>query len=495
MTLLNKLLETCATLTNQVANLEQDKIAQAIEITKLKQRARRLEKKRHFKSSGLKRLRKGGIAELDADEDVTLVDAKKDINDDVHGRLAESQAQVYHLDLQHAEKVLSMQDTDEAEPAEVEEVIKVVTVATLMTEVVTTAAATINWDDVMEQVKRREKQDNTVMRYQALKRKPHYNSIRDFLEKGEKEIEEEGSKRKDDSASGKEIPFDTLYSGTNVEQCSSTDEGWVKFHVKQRQVGYEIKTKHDITGHFYKIEVYSEDALKQDQVIKGSLVVSSSTRRANCVYTLGSQAVTIKTLKARKQLGEYQTQWKINTEDTIMSTYLVNRSPSSTIEFKKPIDMYGFSAGVQGVGFQVEPQEDHTFEHVIESNTQHGIYSVIEKTSMRLLFAVATIVKKYAHESLTFNDIVSCEVISKWKTRLKKEMDAQSDVYVLNTGCKKSSDDRNDYYWEYAPDVMVFSCGCKAEIWATKGLLDKTKANVLGMKIFKDHSGNTLRVS
>nr|GFD12106.1 hypothetical protein [Tanacetum cinerariifolium] len=32
--------------------------------------------------------------------------------------------------------------------------------------------ANINWDDVIEQVKRREKQDNTVMRYEALKRKP-----------------------------------------------------------------------------------------------------------------------------------------------------------------------------------------------------------------------------------------------------------------------------------------------------------------------------------
>nr|GEU47986.1 hypothetical protein [Tanacetum cinerariifolium] len=32
--------------------------------------------------------------------------------------------------------------------------------------------ANINWNDVIEQVKRKEKQDNTVMRYQALKRKP-----------------------------------------------------------------------------------------------------------------------------------------------------------------------------------------------------------------------------------------------------------------------------------------------------------------------------------
>nr|GEV25425.1 reverse transcriptase domain-containing protein [Tanacetum cinerariifolium] len=50
------------------------------------------------------------------------------------GRLEESQAQVYHLDLKHADKVLSMHD-DEAEPAKLKEVIKVVTAAKLMTEV------------------------------------------------------------------------------------------------------------------------------------------------------------------------------------------------------------------------------------------------------------------------------------------------------------------------------------------------------------------------
>nr|GEV12523.1 putative ribonuclease H-like domain-containing protein [Tanacetum cinerariifolium] len=76
MTLLNKLMETCATLTQKVAHLEQDKVAQALEITKLKQRVRKLERKRRSKHFGLKRLRKvgGKIAELDADKDVTLVD-------------------------------------------------------------------------------------------------------------------------------------------------------------------------------------------------------------------------------------------------------------------------------------------------------------------------------------------------------------------------------------------------------------------------------------
>ncbi|GJX46608.1 hypothetical protein Tco_0271798 [Tanacetum coccineum] len=145
------------------------------------------------------------------------------------------------------------------------------------------------------------------------------------------------------------------------------------------------------------------------------------------------------------------------------------------------------------------------YYHVIGSNTQHGNYSVIEKTVMRLLLQLLQRRKIYAHESLTFNYTVACEVISKWKAGLKDDMDARSDVYVLSNGCKKCSDDSDGYYWEYTPgmfihlflyiDDMGFSCGCKAEIWATKGLLDKAKGNILGMEIVRDQSGNTLRVS
>nr|GEW78411.1 uncharacterized mitochondrial protein AtMg00810-like [Tanacetum cinerariifolium] len=129
--------KTCATLTKQVANLEQDKVAQAIEITKLKQKVRR---RIHPN--------KEGIIELDADKDVTLeeVDAEVTMDANVQGRLEESQAKVYHLDLEYAKKVLTKQDTDEIEPAKVKEVIKVievVTAAKLMTEVVTSAATTI----------------------------------------------------------------------------------------------------------------------------------------------------------------------------------------------------------------------------------------------------------------------------------------------------------------------------------------------------------------
>nr|GEW61672.1 hypothetical protein [Tanacetum cinerariifolium] len=137
MDLLDTLLETCTTLTRRVKHLEQDKIAQALEITKLKQRGRI-------------------IASMDTDVDVTLKDVAavaKDVDDvvkddeieesaDVQGRQEESQAQIYQIDLKHANKVLSMQD-DKVEPAELQEVVEVVTTAKLMTEVVTAASATI----------------------------------------------------------------------------------------------------------------------------------------------------------------------------------------------------------------------------------------------------------------------------------------------------------------------------------------------------------------
>nr|GEW80457.1 hypothetical protein [Tanacetum cinerariifolium] len=160
---------------HKVEHLEQDKIAQALEITKLKQRVKKLERKNKLKVSKLRRLKRVGtlqrvdisddtvmddvskqgriISDIDTDVDVTqkdvvdiakevVVDAKIEVSADVQGRQAESQAQIYQIDLEHADKVLSMQD-DELEPAELQEVVEVVTTAKLMTKVVTAASATI----------------------------------------------------------------------------------------------------------------------------------------------------------------------------------------------------------------------------------------------------------------------------------------------------------------------------------------------------------------
>nr|GFD39647.1 hypothetical protein [Tanacetum cinerariifolium] len=91
----------------------------------------------------------GGVIELiDIDKDVTLEEVEVDKNAevekdaDVQRRPEESQAQIYKIDLKHADKVLSMQD-DDLEPADLKEVVEVVTTAKLMTKVVTAADATI----------------------------------------------------------------------------------------------------------------------------------------------------------------------------------------------------------------------------------------------------------------------------------------------------------------------------------------------------------------
>nr|GEX29438.1 zinc finger, CCHC-type [Tanacetum cinerariifolium] len=190
-------------------------------------------------------------------------------------------------------------------------------------------------------------------------------------------------------------------------------------------------------------------------------------------------------------------------EDTTRSTYLVNMSPSSAIGLKKPVDMlgsFGWLASIKQwilepvkvkciflgyhksvVGnklwtlidvtskFEVELLGDHTFEVEPRENIDQGAglqevqtqdlidYQLARDREQHLAcelfgyredsneaaFAVAAVEKIYAHKSLTFNNIVACE----------------------------------------------------AKIWATKGLLDKTKENVLSIKIVKDQSGYTLRVS
>nr|GFA47515.1 zinc finger, CCHC-type [Tanacetum cinerariifolium] len=243
-------------------------------------------------------------------------------------------------------------------------------------------------------------------------------------------------------------------------------------------------------------------------------LISLGTRKANCVYTLDGQAVTRKTLKGRKQLREYQATRKIKIDnvldscnqsmkqgmlepvkvkciflgyhegivgdklwrlDDVTSQVVLYRNMSfnESWEYKQTFIGSGVGMGsvqvLQGVEFEVEPQEDHAFEVEPQGNVDHVAGSQKEQTqdlicyhlacdkeqclahellryredSNEAAFAVAAVEKIYAHESLTFNYTVTCE----------------------------------------------------AEIWVTKGLLDKAKGNVLSMEIVRDQSGNTLRVS
>nr|GEX47891.1 hypothetical protein [Tanacetum cinerariifolium] len=122
-------------LSQDIPSTSQDKIAQALEITKLKSRVKKFE--RRNKASKIKRLKK----------DAKDVFVKKSVDVDesvgIQWRTAESQAQIYQIDLEHANKVLSMQDEEESKPAKIQEVVDVVTIAKIITEVVTAASDTI----------------------------------------------------------------------------------------------------------------------------------------------------------------------------------------------------------------------------------------------------------------------------------------------------------------------------------------------------------------
>nr|GEW71388.1 hypothetical protein [Tanacetum cinerariifolium] len=200
LTLLNTLMETCATLTQKVTHLEQDKVAQALEITKLKQRVRKLEKKIKFKSFGLKRLKKveGGIAELDADEDVTLVDVDADtqwrMEEDVTTikdiNAAESEPTVFNdekvtmsmaqtlikmkadkariLDEQMAKR-LQDEETEQAAARKIQEK-EDLERAKVLQQQYDQKQEDIDWNIVAE--KMQEKHLDNVKKYQSLKRKP-----------------------------------------------------------------------------------------------------------------------------------------------------------------------------------------------------------------------------------------------------------------------------------------------------------------------------------
>nr|GFA88598.1 zinc finger, CCHC-type [Tanacetum cinerariifolium]GFA88650.1 zinc finger, CCHC-type [Tanacetum cinerariifolium] len=114
----------------------------------------------------------------------------------------------------------------------------------------------------------------------------------------------------------------------------------------------------------------------------------------------------------------------------------------------EPHGIFDHVAGSQDVQTQ-----DLLYYHSARDREQHLAWKLLSyrEDNNEAAFAVAAVDKISTHESLTFNDTVA-----------------------------------------YGMD---FSYGCKAEIWATKGLLDKAEGNILGMEIVRDQSGNTLRVS
>nr|GEY32124.1 reverse transcriptase domain-containing protein [Tanacetum cinerariifolium] len=120
-------LDTYSSLVRRIEGLEHDKVAQQLEIVKLKARVKKLEKLNKIKSSKLRRLRKVGTSQ------------RVESSDDEENVFNQGRIKIYNIDLDHYLKVLSMQEDD----TEVQEAVEVVTTAKLITEVVTAATTQV----------------------------------------------------------------------------------------------------------------------------------------------------------------------------------------------------------------------------------------------------------------------------------------------------------------------------------------------------------------
>nr|GFB32241.1 hypothetical protein [Tanacetum cinerariifolium] len=152
-----QVLDTCSAFVLRVKGLENANVVQQLEIITLKARVKKLERLNKVKSSKLRRLKKVGTSQrieslddvenvfnqgrisvdMETDEGVELV-VDQEKNDEVEGRQADIQAEMYNIDLDHSSKVLSMH-----EDTEVQEAVELVTTAKLITEVVTAAATKV----------------------------------------------------------------------------------------------------------------------------------------------------------------------------------------------------------------------------------------------------------------------------------------------------------------------------------------------------------------
>ncbi|GKB35149.1 retrovirus-related pol polyprotein from transposon TNT 1-94 [Tanacetum coccineum] len=185
-------------------------------------------------------------------------------------------------------------------------------------------------------------------------------------------------------------------------------------------------------------------------------------------------------------------------EDTIRSTYLVNKSPSSAIGFKKPTDMlefFGWFASIkQGM---LEPVKVKCiFLRCREGIVRNKLWRLDGVTSKVVLYRnmgfnesgeykktfIGSGVGAGLQEVQT-QDLMDYQLARDREQNLACELfgyrgDSDKAAFAVAAVEKiyaheKSSDDNHDYYWEYAP----------------------AKGNVLGLEIIKYQSGTTLRVS
>nr|GEW15174.1 hypothetical protein [Tanacetum cinerariifolium] len=137
---LDELMALCTTLQNMVLDLEKTTTTQRNEIASLKRRVKKLEKKNRSRTHRLKRLYKGRIDAIDADEEITLVS----VQDEVVSKDADKE--MFDVDVLDGEQVfLAEHEVDvkrvNDEVNVVEQVVEVINTAKLIIDATQDSAA------------------------------------------------------------------------------------------------------------------------------------------------------------------------------------------------------------------------------------------------------------------------------------------------------------------------------------------------------------------
>nr|GEV97464.1 putative ribonuclease H-like domain-containing protein [Tanacetum cinerariifolium] len=168
ITLLNNLMETCAILSQKVAHMEQDKIAQALEIIKLKKRVKQLEKKRRLKSL-VEEIKKSGYISKEVNAAEPTMCDDKEVTMTMAQTLIKMKAQKTRILDEQMAKRLHDVEVEQAAARENQEQDNLKR-AKVLQQQYKDKAEDIDWNTVAEQIQ--EKHLDNIKKYQNLKRKP-----------------------------------------------------------------------------------------------------------------------------------------------------------------------------------------------------------------------------------------------------------------------------------------------------------------------------------
>ncbi|GJR32323.1 hypothetical protein Tco_1459167 [Tanacetum coccineum] len=175
------------------------------------------------------------------------------------------------------------------------------------------------------------------------------------------------------------------------------------------------------------------------------------------------------TCLVKEQEKEHQTGWKIKmgnvldscnqglhnnsglskifwAEDTTKSTYLVNKSPSSAIGFKMPIDMLGFFGWLASIkqGMLEPVKVKCIFLGYHKSIVGNKLWRLDDVTSKVVLY-----------RNMGFNESGEYKKTFIGSGVGEKDLCNKSLTFNITIVVRKCSDDNDGYYWEYTPGMFI----------------------------------------